>query len=85
MRTASVGHLRDVRRLVVACSRARLGLYVDHLHTALPSPPPAPLLFLLPQALLCALTCLHARAMLVASSESSCVRLLSSPHARICN
>lgn len=28
MRTASVGHLRDVRRLVVAMSRARLGLYV---------------------------------------------------------
>lgn len=28
MRTKSVGHLRDVRRLVVALSRARLGLYV---------------------------------------------------------
>ena len=28
MRTRSVGHLRDVRRLVVAMSRARLGLYV---------------------------------------------------------
>lgn len=28
MRTESVGHLRDVRRLVVALSRARLGLYV---------------------------------------------------------
>ena len=28
VRTASVGHIRDVRRLVVALSRARLGLYV---------------------------------------------------------
>jgi intron-binding protein aquarius len=28
VRTRSVGHLRDVRRLVVAMSRARLGLYV---------------------------------------------------------
>ena len=28
MRTKTVGHLRDVRRLVVALSRARLGLYV---------------------------------------------------------
>ena len=28
VRTESVGHLRDVRRLVVAMSRARLGLYV---------------------------------------------------------
>uniref|UniRef100_A0A8D9DRA3 RNA helicase aquarius n=1 Tax=Cacopsylla melanoneura TaxID=428564 RepID=A0A8D9DRA3_9HEMI len=28
VRTASVGHLRDVRRLIVAMSRARLGLYV---------------------------------------------------------
>ncbi|GAX25325.1 intron-binding protein aquarius [Fistulifera solaris] len=28
VRTESVGHLRDVRRLVVALSRARLGLYV---------------------------------------------------------
>ena len=28
VRTSSVGHLRDVRRLVVAVSRARLGLYV---------------------------------------------------------
>lgn len=28
VRTASVGHVRDVRRLVVAMSRARLGLYV---------------------------------------------------------
>ena len=28
VRTTSVGHLRDVRRLVVAMSRARLGLYV---------------------------------------------------------
>lgn len=28
MRTRFVGHLRDVRRLVVAMSRARLGLYV---------------------------------------------------------
>jgi len=28
VRTESVGHLRDVRRLVVAASRARLGLYV---------------------------------------------------------
>jgi len=28
VRTASVGHVRDVRRLVVALSRARLGLYV---------------------------------------------------------
>lgn len=28
MRTRIVGHLRDVRRLVVAMSRARLGLYV---------------------------------------------------------
>lgn len=28
MRTRTVGHLRDVRRLVVAMSRARLGLYV---------------------------------------------------------
>ena len=28
MRTRTVGHVRDVRRLVVAMSRARLGLYV---------------------------------------------------------
>lgn len=28
MKTRAVGHLRDVRRLVVATSRARLGLYV---------------------------------------------------------
>ena len=28
VRTRHVGHLRDVRRLVVAMSRARLGLYV---------------------------------------------------------
>jgi len=28
VRTRSVGHLRDVRRLIVAMSRARLGLYV---------------------------------------------------------
>jgi len=28
VRTKSVGHLRDIRRLVVAVSRARLGLYV---------------------------------------------------------
>jgi intron-binding protein aquarius len=28
VRTESVGHLRDVRRLVVALSRARLGLYI---------------------------------------------------------
>ena len=28
VRTFNVGHLRDVRRLVVAMSRARLGLYV---------------------------------------------------------
>lgn len=28
VRTRAVGHLRDVRRLVVAASRARLGLYV---------------------------------------------------------
>lgn len=28
VRTRSVGHLRDVRRLVVALSRARLGLYI---------------------------------------------------------
>jgi len=28
VRTSAVGHLRDVRRLVVALSRARLGLYV---------------------------------------------------------
>ena len=28
VRTAAVGHLRDIRRLVVAVSRARLGLYV---------------------------------------------------------
>lgn len=28
VRTRFVGHLRDVRRLVVAMSRARLGLYV---------------------------------------------------------
>jgi intron-binding protein aquarius len=28
VRTKSVGHLRDVRRLVVAVSRARLGLYI---------------------------------------------------------
>jgi len=28
VRTRTVGHLRDVRRLVVATSRARLGLYV---------------------------------------------------------
>ena len=28
VRTRSVGHMRDIRRLVVALSRARLGLYV---------------------------------------------------------
>ena len=28
VRTRAIGHLRDVRRLVVAMSRARLGLYV---------------------------------------------------------
>merc|ERR1711907_781724 len=28
VRTASVGHLRDVGRLIVALSRSRLGLYV---------------------------------------------------------
>jgi intron-binding protein aquarius len=28
VRTKAVGHLRDVRRLIVAMSRARLGLYV---------------------------------------------------------
>ena len=28
VRTRAVGHLRDVRRLVVAMSRARLGLYI---------------------------------------------------------
>ena len=28
VRTKHIGHLRDVRRLVVALSRARLGLYV---------------------------------------------------------
>jgi len=28
VRTKTVGHLRDVRRLVVAMSRARLGLYI---------------------------------------------------------
>lgn len=28
VRTQHVGHLRDVRRLVVTMSRARLGLYV---------------------------------------------------------
>jgi len=28
VRTRAVGHIRDVRRLVVAMSRARLGLYV---------------------------------------------------------
>lgn len=28
VRTKHVGHLRDVRRLVVAMSRARLGLYI---------------------------------------------------------
>lgn len=28
VRTGSVGHLRDIRRLVVAMSRARLGLYI---------------------------------------------------------
>ena len=28
VRTESVGHLRDIRRLIVAMSRARLGLYV---------------------------------------------------------
>lgn len=28
VRTSAVGHIRDVRRLVVAVSRARLGLYV---------------------------------------------------------
>jgi len=28
VRTKAVGHLRDIRRLVVAMSRARLGLYI---------------------------------------------------------
>ena len=28
MRTKAIGHLRDVRRAIVALSRARLGLYV---------------------------------------------------------
>ena len=28
VRTKHVGHLRDVRRLIVAMSRARLGLYI---------------------------------------------------------
>jgi intron-binding protein aquarius len=28
VRTKAVGHLRDIRRLIVAMSRARLGLYV---------------------------------------------------------
>lgn len=28
VRTKTIGHLRDVRRLVVAMSRARLGLYI---------------------------------------------------------
>ena len=28
VRTKTVGHLRDVRRLIVAMSRARLGLYI---------------------------------------------------------
>lgn len=28
VRTRAVGHIRDVRRLVVALSRARLGLYI---------------------------------------------------------
>jgi len=28
VRTRAVGHVRDVRRLVVAMSRARLGLYI---------------------------------------------------------
>ena len=28
VRTKHVGHLRDIRRLVVAMSRARLGLYI---------------------------------------------------------
>jgi intron-binding protein aquarius len=28
VRTKSAGHIRDIRRLVVAMSRARLGLYV---------------------------------------------------------
>ena len=28
VRTKTVGHIRDLRRLVVAMSRARLGLYV---------------------------------------------------------
>lgn len=28
VRTRIVGHLRDVRRLIVAMSRARLGLYI---------------------------------------------------------
>ncbi|CAF4707695.1 unnamed protein product, partial [Rotaria magnacalcarata] len=28
VRTNAIGHLRDVRRLVVAMSRARLGLYI---------------------------------------------------------
>merc|ERR1719305_1505369 len=28
VRTKTVGHLRDVRRLIVAVSRARLGLYI---------------------------------------------------------
>jgi intron-binding protein aquarius len=28
VKTENIGHIRDVRRLVVACSRARLGLYI---------------------------------------------------------
>ena len=28
VRTKTVGHIRDVRRLIVAMSRARLGLYI---------------------------------------------------------
>ena len=28
VRTRAVGHIRDVRRLIVAMSRARLGLYI---------------------------------------------------------
>ena len=34
VRTRAVGHVRDVRRIVVALSRARLGLYI-HAHTRL--------------------------------------------------